>query len=191
MKSKKAEKPKDENSKLAEQLMKDYDKEKQGEIDRQGLADLLEDAYKLSNKRMRVTKEDISTLMNMLDKDGDGRITIADLEASIGKIMLKRKKEEEERQEELKRRDEERKLMLSPLRSKSPKPVVKAKDKIPVKGTETLSQLKETTPPKAEPKEKKAKKDKDEKEPKEDKPKKAKDTSSDKPKKDEKKKSKK
>jgi hypothetical protein len=192
MKSKKpADKPKDGNTQLAEKLMKDYDREKQGEIDRQGLADLLQDAYKLANKRMRVSKEDLDTLMHMLDKDGDGRVTMSDLEATVGKIMLKKKKEEEERVLEAKKRDEDRKMMFSPIRDKSPKPAAKEKEKSPIKATEKPSKTKEVTPPKAETKEKKSKKDKEEKEPKEEKPKKEKDKSTDKPKKEEKKEEKK
>jgi hypothetical protein len=188
---KQAEKTKDSKSSLAEQLMNDYDKKKEGEIDRQGLAELLQDAYRLSNKRLHVSKEDLNTLMSLLDKDGDGRITISDLESSIGKIMLKKQKEEEERKLELKKRDEERKMMKSPLRNMSPKPVAKSKDKHPGKAIETPSDHKAATPSKAEPKEKKDKPSKKDKEEKEEKPKKDKDKSSEKPKKDEKKKSKK
>lgn len=195
MKSSKKEvdKPKDEKTKLAEQLMQEYDKQKQGELDRQALAELLQDAYKIANRKAHVSKEDLNMLISMLDKDGDGRITMADLEFSVGKIMLKKEKQEQERKEDRMKRDEERKTMHSPIRERSTKPAAKPKDKPPTKISSPLNQLPESTPPKSETKEKtekqsekKPKKNLEEKESKPEKSKTPKETSVEKPKKEEK-----
>lgn len=153
-----------DHSTVADQLMRDYDYKGEGSLDQQGLVDLLVDAFKLSNKKVRVNKDDFVTLFKMMDKDGDGRVTKKDLEAVVGKVLAKKEKEEEERLVMLKQREEQRERMKSPLRKvpeKSPdKGKNGAKNKLPFKSIEGIATGKDTSAKKAPEKVKEQPKDK-------------------------------
>ena len=128
----------------------------------------------------------------MMDKDGDGRVSKADVEAVVGKIMTKKHKEEDERKLELQRREEERQNMISPLKHNTSKSPIKEKvnkaGKSIEKPTETVVKKSKKTEESSKDKsmEKSAKKSKQPKESKE-----AKDTKETKEKKSSKSKSKK
>lgn len=136
-------------SSVASQLMKDYDYQGEGSLDKQGMIDLLTDAFKLTNRRLRVNKDDFETLFKLMDKDGDGRVTQKDLEAVVGKLMVKKEKEDQEREILIKQREEDRANMKSPLRRKaevSPEKAKKgAKSKAPMRQPDSLTEVRDSS----------------------------------------------
>ena len=48
---------------------------------------MMVDAYKSINKMFTPSKYDVETLVKVLDRDGDGKVTLADVEGLVIKLM--------------------------------------------------------------------------------------------------------
>ena len=56
--------------------MSKYDKNRNGIIDEEEVIPMMMDAYKKVNKKHEPSKAEISSYIHMLDKNGDGKITL-------------------------------------------------------------------------------------------------------------------
>lgn len=158
--------PKNADKNLAKSLLDQYDKDMDGEMKTDDLIELLTDAYKAANKKIKINKYDIQTLVKLMDKDEDGKVTLGDLEMVVGGVMAKKYREEKERQLLIAKRKEQSKLMISPLsKSNLPPPKleppkkIKGKSVAPAKSKQNIDNKPEI-PSKSEIKEKSVKPDK-------------------------------
>ena len=66
--------------KLAKKIMQTYDKNRKGIIQRKEIIKMIMDGYKPLDTCHQPSETEIQSYMNVLDKDGDGKITLTDLE---------------------------------------------------------------------------------------------------------------
>mmetsp|Transcript_29604 Transcript_29604/g.34202 ORF Transcript_29604/g.34202 Transcript_29604/m.34202 type:complete len:109 (+) Transcript_29604:36-362(+) len=70
-----------ENAKLiARKLFELYDKDKNGVIDQFEISPMLQDTYRYMSRVFNPSKLDIESYSRILDRNGDGRVTLSDLE---------------------------------------------------------------------------------------------------------------
>lgn len=105
------------DKKLAHNLFEKYGHKQTDALEEQQVVDMILDAYKLANKKIKIGKAEIKTLMKLLDKDGDGKVSLADLEEAVGVIMVKKHKEDLEREDRLEKMKDESKRLVSPIRA--------------------------------------------------------------------------
>ena len=72
---------------LAYKIFITYDKDKSGAIEDYEIGQMMIDTYKSINKMFVPSKYDIETYIKTLDHDGDGRVTLKDLEHNVFKMM--------------------------------------------------------------------------------------------------------
>lgn len=72
---------------LARKIFDIYDKDKSGVIEAYEIGSMMVDAYKSINKMFTPSKYDVETLVKVLDRDNDGKVTLADVEALVIKLM--------------------------------------------------------------------------------------------------------
>jgi Ca2+-binding EF-hand superfamily protein len=72
---------------LAKKIFDIYDKDKSGVIEAYEVGTMMVDAYKSINKAFTPSKYDLDTLLKVLDRDGDGKVTLNDVEGLVIKLM--------------------------------------------------------------------------------------------------------
>jgi Ca2+-binding EF-hand superfamily protein len=65
---------------VARRIMETYDRDNNGNIDNLEVVPMIVDAYKSFNRTFSPSRTDIDSYVKVLDKNGDGRVTIKDLE---------------------------------------------------------------------------------------------------------------
>lgn len=61
---------------VARRLFESYDRDRNGILDQTEVAPMMVDAYKGMSKGFNPSKSDIDTYLRILDRNGDGKITI-------------------------------------------------------------------------------------------------------------------
>ena len=72
---------------LAKKIFEIYDKDKSGVIEAHEIGSMMVDAYKSINKSFTPSVYDKDTLIKVLDRDGDGKVTQRDVENLVIKLM--------------------------------------------------------------------------------------------------------
>ncbi|KAM3136130.1 hypothetical protein pb186bvf_011752 [Paramecium bursaria] len=73
---------------VARRLFESYDRDRNGVLDQGEVAPMMVDAYRGMSKGFNPSKSDIDTYVRILDKNGDGKITIQDIEALAIKYLV-------------------------------------------------------------------------------------------------------
>ncbi|CAD8181751.1 unnamed protein product [Paramecium octaurelia] len=73
---------------VARRLFESYDRDRNGILDQGEVAPMMVDAYKGMSKGFNPSKSDIDTYLRILDRNGDGKITIQDIEALAIKYLV-------------------------------------------------------------------------------------------------------
>ena len=78
-----------ENAKLiAKRLFEAYDKDKSTQIENYEITPMLQDTYRYMNKAFNPSKNDIESYFKVLDRNGDGRVTLADVENLVIRYLV-------------------------------------------------------------------------------------------------------
>lgn len=72
----------------ARRIFDTYDRDRNGYIDSIEVVPMIVDAYKAFNRVFSPSKADIDSYLKVLDRNGDGRISIQDLESLCAKYLL-------------------------------------------------------------------------------------------------------
>jgi hypothetical protein len=72
---------------ISNELFREYDKDRTGEITDAAIVQMLKDTYKLIETDFQPTYEDIQEFRDLLDIDRDGRLGRSDLEGSMMKFL--------------------------------------------------------------------------------------------------------
>lgn len=72
---------------ISNELFKEYDKDKTGEISDAAIVQMLKDTYKLIETDFNPSYEDIQEFRDLLDIDRDGKLGRCDLESSMVKFL--------------------------------------------------------------------------------------------------------
>lgn len=65
---------------VAKRLFETYDRNRNGIIDYDESIPMIVDAYKSFNRQFQPTRGDIDSYLKVMDKNGDGKVTYADIE---------------------------------------------------------------------------------------------------------------
>ena len=65
---------------VARKILETYDRDRNGHIDSIEVVPMIVDAYKSFNRVFSPNRADIESYLKVLDRNGDGRVTIQDLE---------------------------------------------------------------------------------------------------------------
>ena len=77
---------------LAQKIFEIYDKDKSGVIENYEIGQMMIDTYSSINKHFVPSQYDIETYIKILDKDGDGKVTLPDVEAMVVRMMCSNNK---------------------------------------------------------------------------------------------------
>merc|ERR1712194_414373 len=72
---------------ISNELFREYDKDKTGEITDSAIVQMLKDTYKLIETDFEPSYEDIQEFRELLDMDRDGRLNRTDLEGSMMRFL--------------------------------------------------------------------------------------------------------
>ena len=72
---------------LALKIFELYDKDKSGAIENYEIGQMMVDTYVSINKHFVPSQYDIESYIKIMDKDGDGKVTLADVEAMVVRMM--------------------------------------------------------------------------------------------------------
>mmetsp|Transcript_41971 Transcript_41971/g.48678 ORF Transcript_41971/g.48678 Transcript_41971/m.48678 type:complete len:223 (+) Transcript_41971:43-711(+) len=72
---------------IAKRIFGTYDKNKNGEIDLSEIAPMLQDTYRAMNRTLLPSKLDIDSFHRILDRDGNGKVTLEDIQALCNKYL--------------------------------------------------------------------------------------------------------
>ena len=72
---------------VARRIMDTYDRDKNGVIDSIEVVPMIVDAYKSFNRVFSPSRADIESYLKVLDRNGDGRVTLQDLENLCNKYL--------------------------------------------------------------------------------------------------------
>ena len=72
---------------VAKRIMDTYDRDKNGVIDSIEVVPMIVDAYKSFNRVFSPSRADIESYLKILDRNGDGRVTMQDLENLCQKYL--------------------------------------------------------------------------------------------------------
>jgi Ca2+-binding EF-hand superfamily protein len=75
---------------VAKRILDTYDRDNNGVIDSIEVVPMIVDAYKSFNRVFSPSRADIESYLKILDKNGDGRVTIQDLEELCTKYLTAR-----------------------------------------------------------------------------------------------------
>ena len=78
-----------DNAKLiAKRLFDLYDKDRSTQIEQYEITPMLQDTYRYMNKAFNPSKNDIDSYMKVLDRNGDGRVTLSDVENLVIRYLV-------------------------------------------------------------------------------------------------------
>mmetsp|Transcript_9923 Transcript_9923/g.8455 ORF Transcript_9923/g.8455 Transcript_9923/m.8455 type:complete len:109 (+) Transcript_9923:48-374(+) len=78
-----------ENAKaIARKLFDVFDKNNSQELENNEIGPMMQEAYKCMNRNFTPSRLDVESYAKVLDKNGDGRVTLADLEAICIKYLV-------------------------------------------------------------------------------------------------------
>ena len=72
---------------VARRILDTYDRDKNGIVDSIEVVPMIVDAYKSFNRVFSPSRADIESYLKVLDRDGDGRVTLQDLENLCQKYL--------------------------------------------------------------------------------------------------------
>ena len=75
---------------VARRILDTYDRDKNGGIDSIEVVPMIVDAYKSFNRVFSPSRADIESYLKVLDRNGDGRVTIQDLEELCSKYLTQK-----------------------------------------------------------------------------------------------------
>lgn len=75
---------------VAKRILDTYDRDNNGVIDSIEVVPMIVDAYKSFNRVFSPSRADIESYLKVLDRNGDGRVTIQDLEDLCAKYLTAR-----------------------------------------------------------------------------------------------------
>lgn len=75
---------------VARKILETYDRDRNGHIDSIEVVPMIVDAYKSFNRVFSPSRADIESYLKVLDRNGDGRVTIQDLEDLCTKYLTGR-----------------------------------------------------------------------------------------------------
>ena len=75
---------------VARKILDTYDRDRNGHIDSIEVVPMIVDAYKSFNRVFSPSRADIESYLKILDRNGDGRVTIQDLEDLCTKYLTGR-----------------------------------------------------------------------------------------------------
>lgn len=75
---------------VARKILETYDRDRNGHIDTIEVVPMIVDAYKSFNRVFSPSRADIESYLKVLDRNGDGRVTIQDLEDLCNKYLTGR-----------------------------------------------------------------------------------------------------
>lgn len=75
---------------VAKRILDTYDRDRNGVIDNIEVVPMIVDAYKSFNRVFSPSRADIDSYLKILDRNGDGRVTIQDLEDLCNKYLTQK-----------------------------------------------------------------------------------------------------
>ena len=75
---------------VAKRILDTYDRDRNGVIDSIEVVPMIVDAYKSFNRVFSPSRADIESYLKVLDRNGDGRVTIQDLEDLCNKYLTQK-----------------------------------------------------------------------------------------------------
>jgi Ca2+-binding EF-hand superfamily protein len=75
---------------VAKRILDTYDRDRNGVIDSIEVVPMIIDAYKSFNRVFSPSRADIESYLKILDRNGDGRVTIQDLEDLCTKYLTQK-----------------------------------------------------------------------------------------------------
>lgn len=75
---------------VAKRILDTYDRDRNGVIDSIEVVPMIIDAYKSFNRVFSPSRQDIESYLKILDRNGDGRVTIQDLEDLCTKYLTQK-----------------------------------------------------------------------------------------------------
>jgi len=75
---------------VAKRILDTYDRDRNGVIDNIEVVPMIVDAYKSFNRVFSPSRADIESYLKILDRNGDGRVTIQDLEDLCTKYLTQK-----------------------------------------------------------------------------------------------------
>ena len=75
---------------VARRIMEAYDRDRNGVIDTDEIVPMIIDAYKGFNKVFSPSKNDIMAYLKTLDRNGDGKVTLQDIEELCFRYLTQR-----------------------------------------------------------------------------------------------------
>ena len=75
---------------VAKRILDTYDRDRNGVIDSIEVVPMIVDAYKSFNRVFSPSRADIESYLKVLDRNGDGRVTIQDLEELCTKYLTQK-----------------------------------------------------------------------------------------------------
>jgi hypothetical protein len=75
---------------VARKILETYDRDRNGNVDSIEVVPMIVDAYKSFNRVFSPSRADIESYLKILDRNGDGRVTIQDLEDLCTRYLVGR-----------------------------------------------------------------------------------------------------
>lgn len=75
---------------VAKRILDTYDRDRNGVIDSIEVVPMIVDAYKSFNRVFSPSRADIESYLKILDRNGDGRVTVQDLEDLCAKYLTQK-----------------------------------------------------------------------------------------------------
>eukprot|EP01017_Pseudomicrothorax_dubius_P037712 TRINITY_DN5569_c0_g1_i1.p1 TRINITY_DN5569_c0_g1~~TRINITY_DN5569_c0_g1_i1.p1 ORF type:complete len:212 (-),score=54.47 TRINITY_DN5569_c0_g1_i1:80-715(-) len=73
---------------IARRIFDTYDRDRSGVIEPYEIGAMMTDAYKTINKAFSPSKADIDSYIRVLDRNGDGKVTLSDIEQIVIRFLL-------------------------------------------------------------------------------------------------------
>lgn len=73
---------------IAKRIFDTYDRDRSGVIEPYEIGPMMSDAYKTINKAFSPSKADIDSYIRVLDRNGDGKVTLSDVEQIVIRFLL-------------------------------------------------------------------------------------------------------
>eukprot|EP01017_Pseudomicrothorax_dubius_P029787 TRINITY_DN3656_c0_g2_i1.p2 TRINITY_DN3656_c0_g2~~TRINITY_DN3656_c0_g2_i1.p2 ORF type:complete len:231 (+),score=57.77 TRINITY_DN3656_c0_g2_i1:100-792(+) len=73
---------------IAKRIFETYDRDRNGFIDAYEIGSMMTDAYKTINKAFSPSKADVDSYIRVLDRNGDGKVSLPDIEQIVFRFLL-------------------------------------------------------------------------------------------------------